>query len=242
VKRTRRVLVVGIVLAEADNLAASIAENFATSRDWIVEQQWVAIGEPPDSLHGLPLIETNVVREPKFLILNRILAKNSLQEYDYVIVADDDVDLPPLFLDRYLELVELHDFALAQPARSHDSYIDHPFVERLDGIVARQTLFVEIGPLFSIRADALPFLLPFDPTSPMGWGYDLVWPLTMSSAKLKMGIVDAVPVRHKLRRPVSYYDRPGASQQMKSYLAGRPHLNIDEAFFIVESFAGVGLR
>ncbi|MGC2108021.1 MAG: hypothetical protein WA655_00800 [Candidatus Korobacteraceae bacterium] len=229
---------VGIVLAEVDNLAASIAENFASGRDWIVQQQWVAIGSIPASARNLPLIETSAKSEPKFTILNRILAKTSLQDFDYVIIVDDDIELPPSFLDRYLALVERYDFALAQPARTHDSYIDHPFVEQLDGIVARQTLFVEIGPLFSIRADALPFLLPFDLTSPMGWGYDLVWPLTMMSAKLTMGIVDAVPVRHKLRQPVSHYDHSGVSEQMEAYLANRPHLNLDEAFVIVESFSG----
>jgi hypothetical protein len=130
-----------------------------------------------------------------------------------------------------------YDFALAQPARTHDSYIDHRFVEQLDGITARQTRYVEIGPLFSMRADALPILTPFDVTTPMGWGYDFTWPLAMDAAKLKMGIVDAVPVSHKLRKPVANYLHSDADRQMKEYFTDRPHLKPEEAFYIVESFA-----
>ncbi len=229
-----RVLVVGIVLADVANLADSIAQSLAASAEWTVEQQWVAIGQ---SRPALPVVEALSSGEPKFVILNRVLGRANLGDYNYVIVTDDDIELPAFFLDRYLACVGKYDFALAQPARTHDSYIDHRFVEQLDGITARQTRYVEIGPLFSVRTDALPLLKPFDVTSPMGWGYDFTWPLAMDAANLKMGIVDALPVSHKLRKPVANYVHAEADVQMKKYLAARPHLTPEQAFYIVESFA-----
>jgi hypothetical protein len=154
--------------------------------------------------------------------------------------------LPENFLDRYLESVAQYDFALAQPARTHESFgphmiVDefsgHPFVEQLDGLVARQTRFVEIGPIFSVHRSAFELMFPFDEASPMGWGYDFVWPQVIANAGLKMGIIDAVPIAHSLRKTGFYYHHDKARAEMKEFLAHRPHLSPDEAFFIVESYA-----
>ena len=143
----------------------------------------------------------------------------------------------PGFLDRYLACVGAHDLALCQPARTHDSYIDHPFVEQLDGLTARWTRFVEIGPMFSVRQDVIPLLVPFDEASPMGWGYDFVWPCVLEKAGCRMGIVDATPIAHRLRKPVTHYQHSTASRSMDAYLSERDHLMKGDAFFIVESYA-----
>ncbi len=140
------------------------------------------------------------------------------------------------FLDSYLALVSRHKFAVAQPARTHDSYIDHRFVEQLDGIDARWTRFVEIGPLFSLHRSAFDYFLPFDEASPMGWGNDFVWPILAEKYSLRMGIVDAVPVAHNLRKPVAYYDYGTSANDMRRHLAERPHLSKKDAFYIVESY------
>ena len=130
-----------------------------------------------------------------------------------------------------------HGFALAQPARTHASYIDHPFVEQLTGIDARWTRFVEIGPVFSMRRDAAELMVPFDENSPMGWGYDFVWPVLLETAGLRLGIVDATPVGHTMRRPLAHYDYEPTRARMDEYLTRRPHLTPGEAFVIVESYA-----
>jgi hypothetical protein len=234
--KSQRVLIVGIVLADKPNLSENIAQELAFSRDWSVDQKWVAIGKTLYASQTVNIVAHLECGEPKFVILNRILRETQLDDYDYVIITDDDIELPSSFLDKYLELVELYDFALAQPARTHDSYIDHHFVEQLDGITARQTMYVEIGPLFSMRADAIGLLTPFDEATPMGWGYDFIWPLTMEAAGLKIGIVDSFPVRHKLRKPVTNYRHADADRQMKAYLSNRAYLKKDDAFRIIESF------
>lgn len=233
-----RVLIVGVCLSDEINSAVSIVEELAASRQWRVEQRWAAIGRsavPPP----LARYVSQQLREKKakFAVLNEVMSGVCLSDYRFVVVCDDDVTLPPGFLDTYLSLVTRFDFAISQPARTHGSFIDHVFVEQLDGVDARRTRFVEIGPVFCLRADVFPILLPFDEASPMGWGYDLAWPCLAEEAGLRLGVVDATPVAHDLRRPLTHYARPDVEAQMKTYLASRPHLDPEEAFVILESYA-----
>jgi hypothetical protein len=235
--RSGRVLVLGVYLVDEPNLVPETVAELSRSAAWEVTQRWVALGGAPvpEDLAAVTAWRTGRPT-PKFEIINRLLQEVPAQAYDFLVVTDDDVALPPGFLDAYLELVNRHDLALAQPARTHGSYIDHHFVEQLDGLEARWTRFVEIGPVFSMRRDAIPLLTPFDPSSPMGWGYDFAWPAVLEGADLHLGIVDATPVDHSLRKPVAHYDYATASRAMKAYLDGRPHLTRDEAFTILRAF------
>jgi GT2 family glycosyltransferase len=202
-----------------------------------VVQKWVSIGKKSNNKKVREVtVESYKNNIAKFIILNSLLREENLENYDFLIICDDDVILPENFLDRYLEYVKRYDFSLAQPARTHNSFIDHHFVECLDGLVARRTRFVEIGPVLSIRKDAYDILLPFDETSYMGWGYDFVWPYFIEKAGLKMGIVDAVPVDHSIRKPVKNYEYSEANISMQKYLSKNPHLSKDEAFVILESY------
>jgi hypothetical protein len=231
------ILIVGVYLTDKENCAPTILAEVQKSRDWAVDQRWVALGNvaPSRDLQAWTAWhQKNMV--PKFVLLNRLLADIDLAGYEYLLVVDDDIVLPQGFVDDYLSLVGRYNFAVAQPARTHDSYIDHPFVERLDGITARRTRFVEIGPLFSLHCSAFNAFLPFDDASPMGWGYDFVWPRLALDQGLHMGVVDAVAVAHKLRPPVTNYDYNEAKATMESYLAQRPHLSKKDAFFIEESY------
>lgn len=235
---TGRVLAVGIYLTDRENRVRHVSQELGRSRRWSVEQRWIALGRcevPPD----VAPVTASAVRDlrPKFELLNRLLEPGQLDAYDYVLVCDDDVHLPEGFVDGYLELVRLHDLALAQPARAHGSFIDHAIVEQMDGLDARLTRFVEIGPVFSVRRDALRLLVPFDEASPMGWGYDFVWPVVIEEAGLRMGIVDATPVAHDLRRPAAHYDVMAEQRVMKAFLDARPHVSRAEAFTVLEAYA-----
>jgi hypothetical protein len=232
------VLVLGVYLADKENRALETARELSRSRRWRVEQRWVALGRSPvpPELAAVTTFRQES-RQAKFVLLNRLLDTVDLARYAFILVTDDDITLPGGFLDDYLERVVRHDLALAQPARTHASYIDHWLVEQLDGLEARRTRFVEIGPLFSMRRDAARLLTPFSEASPMGWGYDLVWPVVMEEAGLALGIVDATPVAHDLRKPVALYDDRDAAIAMQSFLGAHPHLARHEAFRILESYA-----
>jgi hypothetical protein len=234
----RRVLVAGIYLADRENHIRHVAEALRQSRAWHVDQRWIALGRASPDPEVAPITAFAAPEpRPKFVLLNELFRRTPLDGYEYVLVCDDDVRLPEAFVDRYLELVVRHDLALAQPARTHDSYIDHHIVAQMEGLDARLTRFVEIGPLFSARRDALPLLLPFDEASPMGWGYDFVWPVVMEAAGLRMGIVDATPVAHDLRPPALHYDLAGEQQVMKVFLDERSHISHAEAFTVLEAYA-----
>lgn len=233
----KRMLVVGIYLANKKNTVEHLVKAFGSSRNLRVDQRWVSLNGSPPSARVARVTSLKIEgRIPKFTLINRLLSGVDLSEYDYLIVCDDDITVPHGFLERLLDCQSLYDFALAQPARTHNSYLDHSIVEVVDDLDARQTRFVEIGPLFSLRKDVFSTLLPFDEDAPMGWGLDFVWPAVLQSAGFKMGIVDAVTVDHSHRKPFTQYDGGTALQGMQAYLATRPHLEQGEAFVVLHEY------
>jgi hypothetical protein len=235
---SKKVLIVGVYLTDAPNFAAGITAEFLRSKSWAPEIRWAALGASPP----LPeLAELTRVHErgpvPKFQLLNRLIGDIGDDAYQYLLVTDDDVELGDGFLDAYLALQERFKLSLCQPARTHDSFIDHYFVAQLLGIAGRRTRFVEIGPVFSVAREAFPVLLPFDENAPMGWGLDFVWPRTVEKAGLHMGIIDATPVRHALRKPVTHYDYDTTNDAMSKYLQQCEALSRPAAFVATELFA-----
>jgi hypothetical protein len=235
----KSVLVTGIYLSGQKNNIEHIVKSLDGSSDgWRVTQRWTAIGDGgvPEKVLNVT-VESLKIGAPKFVLLNKIFEREALDDYDYVIVCDDDIALPQGFLADYLGLVTKYDLALAQPARTHSSYIDHRIVEQFDGLLARRTRFVEIGPLFSVRKDIYSVMFPFDESSYMGWGYDFVWPCLIEKKGLHMGIVDATPVEHSMRAPVNNYNYDDADRSQSAYMSKHPHLSKHEAFRILESYA-----
>lgn len=226
-----KLLIVGVYLADRANTFEHLTAAFSASQRHSVTQRWAAIGNVPPS--GVT-VESVQAPTPKFTLINRLIA--GWQAFDYVLVCDDDIWLPRGFLDAFLSYQIACDFALAQPARTRTSYADRKFVRAVAGVRARRTRFVEIGPLFSLRADLAAPLLPFDESSPMGWGYDFVWPVIAESAGLKLGVVDATPVDHSLRAQASAYSAGEASRTMIAYLEKHPHLEKRDAFSVLQTW------
>ncbi len=235
--KDNRVLVLGVYLPSVPNHAARISADLLAANQWQVELRWAAVGEGdiPDGLGELTVLRMTE-RMPKFSILNRLLAEIDLAPYRFLVVVDDDIELESGFLDRFLADQAAYDLTLAQPARTHDSYIDHYFVAQLLGVEARQTRFVEIGPVFSLRRNGFAHLLPFDEEAPMGWGLDFVWPVQLDAAGCRLGVIDASPVRHALRKPVTTYDYTETSAAMVRFLSDRAHLNHAAAFVALETY------
>lgn len=229
------ILVVGVYLADKVNTAAHLIEELGASKQHSVVQQWAALALEDYKRSNLPstlLVITE--RTPKFKILNQ-LTKNA-NDFDWLIICDDDVEIQEGFLDAFIGLTEKYDFALSQPSRTTDSYTDHSIVQVIPGIQARRTRFVEIGPIVAIRRDAMPLLLPFPDDINMGWGLDFIWPHLLELNHLRLGIVDASPVAHRLRPPATFYDGNVAHQEMSWNLANYAHLSFDEACTILEAY------
>jgi len=225
-----KVLVIGVYLANRPNTAALMAREFARSVHFHVVQHWAAIGEysPARELAAITSEQT-IEMVPRGIMLNRLLSKVRVDDFEYVIVCDDDVVVRRGWLDYFLGLQSRHDLALAQPARTRNSWVDHPITRQAPGSECRYTKFVEIGPIVSIHRRLFPYLLPFDVTSPMGWGLDLVWPVTIAEQGLNMGIIDAAPVDHSLRQPRMGYSTKIAHDEMNVLLSKQAHLSREEA-------------
>ena len=149
-------------------------------------------------------------------------------------IIDDDVELPRDFLDVFISLAERHGFRLAQPAHAFASHAGWEVTRRRPGLTARRTRFVEIGPVTAIRADAFDALLPF-PDLQMGWGLDAHWAALAEQRHWKIGVLDAVPIRHT--RPVAAaYPRDAAMGEAERFLAGKPDLTREQAAEVLEEF------
>lgn len=236
--RQPRVLVLGIYLADRHNLVRHIVQTLGETMRYRVTQRWAALNGDAPAAHVAAVTCLKVDRPtPKFQLLNTLVDGLDLSAYRYILLFDDDIILPDDFLANFISRQESYDFALAQPARTHDSYIDHRIVEQVDEVDARRTRFVEIGPVVSIRYDAVSHLMPFDTECGMGWGLDFVWPVIIEASGLKMGIIDATPIRHALRPPAVAYSLKGAEDEMKHFLKNRSHLEPEQAMVVLESFA-----
>ena len=234
--RRPRVLCAGVYLAQRENTAEHITGVFARNQRVDLVQRWIAL--TAGGQKGRPDVAGTIAvvcePAPKFALLNRLLT--DLTAFDWIILCDDDIEVAEGFVDALIMTAQRFDFALCQPARTHDSYVDHYFVTQLSGLLARQTRFVEIGPVVCIRRDAAPLLLPFNDNCGMGWGLDFIWPVIIENAGMRLGIIDSVPVAHRIRKPTANYVHAEADREMARTLAANPHLTYQQAFQIVEGY------
>jgi hypothetical protein len=153
----------------------------------------------------------------------------------WTIVIDDDVRLPARFLDRFLAACEAFEFVLAQPAQSRRSHAAWQVARRRARSLARQTSFVEIGPVTAFSARAARELLPW-PELRWGWGLDQHWAHVARERGWRLGVVDATPVRHESQAIAASYDRTLAGTEADEFLASHPHLSREEANVTVRRY------
>ena len=146
---------------------------------------------------------------------------------DWTLVVDDDVVLAPRFLDRFVALCEALGFDLAQPAQTHMSHAAWRVLRRSPGAVARETNFVEIGPVTAFGRRAAAELLPF-PDLRMGWGLDAHWAALARERGWRMGVIDSLPVRHEGRAVAASYPSSAAIEEGQRFLEGRKYVSTAE--------------
>jgi hypothetical protein len=173
-----------------------------------------------------PLREHTVAEglsEGKFENLNAVLAETSGTRPDWVLVVDDDVRLPHAFLDRFIAVCERFGLDLAQPAQTLRSHSAWKVTRRRPASIVRRTRFVEIGPVTAFGRQPAAELLPF-PELRFGWGLDLHWAAVAGQRGWRLGIVDALPVRHDAGLVATAYPREEAEAEAARFLADRPYL------------------
>lgn len=207
---TRRVVVLGIRRPEHRRLADAVERDFRRSR------------------HEVELRTTAPGERGKFENLNRLLGEEPLAA-DWLLVVDDDVVLPHGFLDRFLFLAERYALDLAQPAHAYSSHAAWRVTRRRAGCVVRETRFVEIGPLTAFGRRTLSTLLPFPAGLRMGWGLDAHWAALAAERGWRCGVIDALPIRHRVAPAASAYSREQAVAEARAFLANRPYLRAEDA-------------
>jgi GT2 family glycosyltransferase len=186
-----------------------------------------AIGAPDPVLASWTV--ESVLSGGKFENLNRVLAAaEGGPAIDWLLLVDDDLELPSRFLDRFVALCERFDLDLAQPAQTLRSHSAWRVTRRRPASLVRRTRFVEIGPLTAIGRRAAEELVPF-PELRFGWGLDLHWAALAAERGWRLGVVDATPVRHAAATVGSSYSRAEAEAEARSFLSGRPYLPAREA-------------
>lgn len=169
----------------------------------------------------------------KFENLNRVLeAASAPTDADWTIVLDDDVRVPRAFLDRFIGVCEAFELDLAQPAQTLRSHSAWKVTRRRPATLLRETRFVEIGPVTAFGRAAAAELLPF-PELRYGWGLDLHWAAVAASHGWRLGVVDALPVRHELGLVAAAYSRDDAVDEAARFLAERPYLPSERAGDVV---------
>ncbi len=206
----RRVLVLGVERPEHRALAAAMHAELLRSR------------------HDVELRACAPDGAGKFENLNRLLAAHPPDGRDWLLVVDDDVELPRGFLDRFLFLCERFRLQLAQPAHRLNSHAAWPQTRRRALSVAREVSFVEIGPVTAFARATFPTLLPF-PELRMGWGLDAHWAALARQHGWRCGVIDAVSIRHRAAPAADAYSREAALAEARRFLTGRPYLSASEA-------------
>jgi GT2 family glycosyltransferase len=206
----RRVLVLSVVRPQNADTYARAVEVLKRSRC-----ELVLLERPAEGLG-------------KFENLNLLLAGVELDDFDWVLVMDDDVVLPRGFLDGFLYLAERCGLRLAAPAHRMRSHAAWRLTRRRFGSVVRETAFVEIGPLTALHPETFAVLLPF-PAVGMGWGLDAHWSWLARERDWPIGIVDLFPIAHLLAPAASGYGREQAVSDARAFLAERPYLPVRES-------------
>jgi hypothetical protein len=212
----REVLVASVYRPPGDSLAAALGELRSTRH-----RVRPALGSTGSA--SLPDTHAHDLSGGKFENLNALIG-HAADSVDWILVVDDDVTLPPRFLDRMIALAERFDLALAQPAQSLGSHAAWRVVRRRPRSVLRETRFVEIGPVTLFRRDAAAELMPFPPLR-FGWGLDLAWAAIADERGWRLGVADALPVRHDATPVGGHYDTQAAIEEARRFLSSRPYLS-----------------
>jgi GT2 family glycosyltransferase len=188
-----------------------------------------ALAELRRSRHEVTAHVVDMDERGKFERLRPLLdgLGDELAAADWLVLLDDDVELPRGFLDRFLGAAGDAGLRMAQPAHRRRSHAAWPVTRRRPGQDVRRTRFVEIGPVTALHRDTFGVLLPF-PALRMGWGLDVHWGAVAQQHDWPAGVVDATPVRHTAPAGGAYgRDTPVA--EARAFLRDRPYVTRAEA-------------
>jgi len=153
---------------------------------------------------------------PRLELLNRLHDALGARLRGALVVCDDDVVFSRGGLALLLAGAAACNFGIAQPAHAPGSHVSHPFTATRPLTLARQTTFVEVGPMVVIDAAWRRRVFPLPVEFGMGWGLDVVWHGLVREG-CRLGIVDAVTIEH-LGPIAGDYDRGPERRRLSDLL------------------------
>lgn len=130
------------------------------------------------------------------------LAADAPREH-WLIQCDDDVAMHARGLRDWIRLAVRLEFDISQPGQGVGSHASHAIVKRDRRQLARESTFVEMGPLIAFSPRVRPYVPPL-PEHGFGWGYEL-YLYDLHTRGFRLGIIDAIHMWH-LRPAAGLYD------------------------------------
>ena len=206
------------------------AEAFAKRLRRGAPREWpVALWALDEPHRALDAVTVGSGPGQKFDLVNEILARHPRPERHHVLVVDDDILFGPDALLRLVRIGERAEFDLWQAAHARGSHLSHEITRRRLAATARETTFVEIGPVFVVAAQAAGSFLPFPGGMGMGWGLEVVWRRARDHGR-RLGIVDAVTIHHPDVPNTTYPQRIEAEERrLRALLADADLADLEDA-------------
>ena len=139
----------------------------------------------------------------RFAHFNFLYRSKGIEEGAWVVLADDDALFVKGSLTETIALMDRAGFALAQPSHSVLGWWTSLFNVARPFSLARDTNYVEQGPIVIIESSFAKEILPLPEDNDMGWGIEAEW-YQAKQGRFRIGVIDACRVAHWSRNATSY--------------------------------------
>lgn len=143
----------------------------------------------------------------RFANFNRLYQVRPVREGSWTIFADDDVIFTKGNLTQTVSLMRAAGFSLAQPGHSVLSWWTNLFNVARPFLYARETNYVEQGPILVADPAFTREIMPLPENVGMGWGIEAEW-YRVKKDRYRVGIIDACRMAHWDRNATTYDATP----------------------------------
>jgi hypothetical protein len=143
----------------------------------------------------------------RFANLNKLYEAKPIEPGSWVVIADDDVLFVRGSLTRTISIMKTAGLSLAQPSQSILGWWTSPFNVARPFLVARDSNYVEQGPLVVVDPEFAEIILPLTDENDMGWGIEAEW-YRAKEGKYRIGVIDDCRVAHCARAGATYPGGP----------------------------------
>jgi hypothetical protein len=143
----------------------------------------------------------------RFSHLNWLYDAKPVQDGSWLVMADDDFLFVKGGLRETIHIMQRAGLVLAQPGQSLLGWWSSLFNVARPLIIARDTNYVEQGPILIADPTFVNELFPLPEDNDMGWGIEATW-FRLKEGRCRIGVVDACRIVHWAQNATSYSAGP----------------------------------